>query len=144
VDGRQHRGAEGEGGGGTTLTGLPVPGLNGDLSRADGLAATGARWEPVAGTAMGGRIPATMRREPVQGRAALRLQGQVRLQDSGGVVQVALELAPAGGAVDAACRAGTGTEVTGTGDPCGLHLRTAAVTRPMAGQRPPWYASARP
>ncbi|MCA3488072.1 MAG: hypothetical protein IOD05_14530 [Rhodobacter sp.] len=120
MDGRQHRGAEGEGGGGTTLTGLPVPGLNGDLSRADGLAATGALWEPV------------------QGRAAPRLQGQVRLENSGGVVQVALELAPAGGAVDAASRAGTRTEVTGTGQACGPHLHTAAVTRPMAGQRPPW------
>ena len=75
--------------------------------------------------------------ETVQGRAAPRLQGQVRLENSGGVVQMALHPAPAGGAVDAAWRAGTGTEVTGTGDPCGLHLRTAAVTRPMAGQRPP-------
>ncbi len=138
MDGRQHRGAEGEGGGGTTLTGLPVPGLNGDLSRADGLAATGTRWEPVAGMAMGGRIPATMRREPVQGRAAPRLRGQVCPENSGGVVQMALHPVTAGGAVDAASRAGTRTEVTGTGQACGPHLHTAAVTRPMAGQRPPW------
>ncbi len=54
-------------------------------------------------------------RQTVQGRAALRLRGQVRLENNGGFLQVALHPAPAGWAVDAACRAGTGTEVTGTG-----------------------------
>ena len=53
MDGRQHRGAEGEGGGETAMTGLPVPDVIDDLSRADSLAATGTRWEPFTDTMMG-------------------------------------------------------------------------------------------
>lgn len=131
---------------GSAQTGLAdcASALIDDLSRDDGRAATGTAWEVILDGVMGGESTGRLTRETVQGRAALRLQGQVRLQDSGGFVQVALELAPAGGAVDAACRAGTGTEVTGTGQACGPHLHTAAVTRPLAGQRPPWCPSARP
>ena len=126
------------------MTGLPVPDLIDVPGRTDGLAAPGTRWEPVTDTATDGASPGLLAREPVQGRTAPRLQGRVRLENSGGVVQVARHPAPAGGAVDAASRAGTRTEVTGTGQACGPHLHTAPTTQPMAGQRPPWHALARP
>ncbi|MCA3452176.1 MAG: hypothetical protein INF92_17835 [Rhodobacter sp.] len=61
------------------MTGLPVPDVIDDLSRADGLAVTGTRWEPVTDTVMGGRSAAVIRREPVRGhrmRPAGRGSGQ--------------------------------------------------------------------
>ena len=114
---------------------MTAPGLIDDLSRADGLAATGTRWEVIADTVMGGRSAATLRREPVRGRMALRLQGAVSLENNGGFVQMALDLAPGGGAVDASGWAGIEIEVTGNGEAYGLHLRTTAVTRPWQSWR---------
>lgn len=61
------------------MTGLPEPDLIDDPGRTDGLAATGTRWEPVTDTATDRASPGLLARETVQGRAALRLRGQVRL-----------------------------------------------------------------
>ena len=106
-----------------------------DLSRDDGRAATGAAWEVISDAVMGGVSSGTLTRETVQGRAALRLQGQVRLENNGGFVQMALDLAPGGGAVDASGWTGIALDVTGNGEAYALHLRTTAATRPWQSWR---------
>ncbi|MEY3309699.1 MAG: hypothetical protein RLZZ413_3737 [Pseudomonadota bacterium] len=106
-----------------------------DLSRDDGRAATGAAWEVISDAVMGGVSSGTLTRETEQGRAPLRLQGEVRLDNNGGFVQMALDLAPGGGAVDASGWTGIALDVTGNGEAYALHLRTTAATRPWQSWR---------
>ena len=106
-----------------------------DLTRDDGRAATGTAWEVISDAVMGGVSTGRLTRDSVQGRAALRLQGQVRLENNGGFVQMALDLAPGGGAVDASGWTGIALDVTGNGEAYALHLRTTAATRPWQSWR---------
>ena len=116
-----------------------------DLTRDDGLAATGTVWEVISDAVMGGVSFGRLTRDSVQGRAALRLQGQVRLENNGGFVQMALDLAPGGGAVDASGWTGIELEVCGNAENYALHLRTTAATRPWQSWRqgftalPDWH-----
>lgn len=98
-------------------------------------AATHTRWEVISDTVMGGRSAATLHREAVMGRMALRLQGEVSLENNGGFVQMALDLVPGGGAADASAWTGIEIDVTGNGEIYGMHLRTTAVTRPWQSWR---------
>ena len=50
---------------------------------------------------MGGISQGTMRREAVDGRPALRIEGDVSLENNGGFLQIALDLARGGRTVDA-------------------------------------------
>jgi hypothetical protein len=106
-----------------------------DLSREGGLTAAGTRWEVISDGVMGGRSSGVLRREVVQGRAALRLTGVVSLANNGGFVQMALDLAAGGGAVDASAWAGVEIDVLGNGEAYAVHLRTTAVTRPWQSWR---------
>ena len=78
-----------------------APALIDDLTRPDGFAATGTRWELVTDGVMGGLSSGTLRPEMWAARPALRMQGEVSLANNGGFVQMALDLSPGGGAVDA-------------------------------------------
>jgi hypothetical protein len=98
-------------------------------------AATGTAWELITDGVMGGRSSATLRREVVQGRPALRLQGRVSLENNGGFVQMALDLAPGGRTVDASGFTGIAIDVTGNGETYALHLRTTGLTRPWQSWR---------
>jgi hypothetical protein len=106
-----------------------------DLSRKDGLAATGTRWELITDGVMGGRSNGLLRREVVQGRPAWHLTGAVSLENNGGFVQMALDLAPGGGAVDASAWTGIEIAVCGNGETYTMHLRSTAVTRPWQSWR---------
>lgn len=117
------------------MTAPRATGLIDDLSRGDGRAATGTGWEVILDGVMGGVSSGRLTRETVQGRAALRLQGQVRLENNGGFVQIALDLAPGGGPVDASGWTGIELEVFGNAEPYALHLRTTAATRPWQSWR---------
>lgn len=117
------------------MTAPSATGLIDDLSRDDGLAATGTAWEVISDAVMGGVSSGTLTRDTVQGRPALRLQGQVRLENNGGFVQMALDLAPGGGPVDASGWTGIELEVFGNAEPYALHLRTTAATRPWQSWR---------
>lgn len=57
-------------------------------------ATIGTRWELIADRVMGGVSSGEMTREPVAGRPELRMRGAVSLENNGGFVQVALDLAP--------------------------------------------------
>jgi len=98
-------------------------------------ATVGTRWTLVADTVMGGVSTGRMTREGVAGREALRLTGRVRLDNNGGFLQIALDLAPNGGAVDASAFSGLALTVRGNGERYNVHLRTTAVVRPWQSYR---------
>ena len=106
-----------------------------DLSREPHMTATGSRWELVTDRVMGGVSEGTMVRAAVAGRPAILMRGEVRLENNGGFVQIALDLSPDGGAVDASAWSGLELDVFGDGAEYGVHLRTDALTRPWQSYR---------
>lgn len=111
-----------------------------DLSGNFPEAATGTRWELLSDRVMGGISSGQLTRECVSGRPALRLQGDVSLENNGGFIQMALDLDPAGQAVDCSQFSGVEIEVCGNGEAYGLHLRTAGLTRPWQSYRQAFVA----
>ncbi len=92
-------------------------------------------WELIVDVVMGGRSTGTLRREPVAGRPAVHLQGEVSLENNGGFVQMALDLRPDGGIVDAGGWHGLALDVRGNDETYNLHLRTTDVVRPWQSYR---------
>jgi len=84
---------------------------------------------------MGGVSKGTMVRDAVAGRAAIRMRGDLSLENNGGFVQIALDLSPYGGVVDASAWSGIELDVFGNGEEYGVHLRTDALTRPWQSYR---------
>ena len=114
-----------------------IEAADGDLT-----AAAGGRWRLVTDQVMGGVSHGTLRPETVAGRPALRMQGDVRLENNGGFVQMALDLAPSGAAVDVDGWTGFEIEAFGNGARYNLHLRTADMTRPWQSYRQAFEAPA--
>lgn len=106
-----------------------------NLSQPPPRASNGAAWELIADRVMGGISNGTLRREAVKGREAIHLQGDVSLENNGGFLQIALDLAPDGASVDASHWSGIEFDVVGNDENYNLHLRTAAVTRPWQSYR---------
>jgi len=106
-----------------------------DLSRPGGETARGARWALVSDTVMGGVSTGSLTREMVEGRTALRLRGTVRLENNGGFLQMATDLAPDGGVLDARGWDGLRVTLWGNGAGYGLHLRTPDLARPWQSYR---------
>ncbi len=106
-----------------------------DLSRPFPLTPLGTAWEVVTDGVMGGVSRGAMRREMVEGREAIRMTGDVRTENNGGFVQMALYLAPGGRAVDSSGWAGIVIEVCGPPEEYNLHLRTADIVRPWQSYR---------
>lgn len=91
-------------------------------------------WEYVADTVMGGVSRGAFARDIIDGRQAARLIGEVSLDNNGGFIQMAFDLA--GGAVfDASAFAGIEMAVRGNGEGYELRLRTTALTRPWQSYR---------
>jgi hypothetical protein len=67
-----------------------------DLSREPPVAAIGSKWELLTDEVMGGVSKGTMVRDVIAGRAAIRMRGDVSLENNGGFVQIALDLSPDG------------------------------------------------
>jgi hypothetical protein len=107
--------------------------------RASGSAAStlGPSWRFFTDGVMGGVSSGSLRIETVQGRSALCLRGQVRLDNNGGFVQIALDL-PEG--PPAARWRGVELDVLGNGRRYGLHLRTTATSLPWQAWRAPFEA----
>ncbi len=104
-------------------------------------ALNGATWDAVTDVVMGGISSATLRVARIAGRDALHLQGDVRLENRGGFVQCALDLASPGMAFDASDYAGIEVTVLGNGETYGLHLRTTANRQPWESWRQPFLAT---
>lgn len=106
-----------------------------DLSREPPFAAVGSRWQLFTDQVMGGVSNGTMVREVVADRPAIRMRGDVSLENNGGFVQIAIDLAPDGNAIDASTWQGIELDVFGNGEEYGIHLRTEDLTRPWQSYR---------
>nr|WP_147111591.1 CIA30 family protein [Tateyamaria sp. syn59] len=96
-------------------------------------------WEYVADTVMGGVSSGQANVEVVEGREAVRLTGTVSLENNGGFVQIAFDLAD-GAVFDASGFTGVALDVLGNGESYDLRLRTDALTRPWQSFRSEFLA----
>jgi hypothetical protein len=106
-----------------------------DLSREPPVATIGTNWQLFTDKVMGGVSKATMVRETVEGRPAIRLRGNVSLENNGGFVQISLDFRPSGGSIDASSWTGIEVDVMGNGEEYGVNLRTTDLTRPWQSYR---------
>jgi hypothetical protein len=106
-----------------------------DFSRDDLISALGTPWRGFSDQVMGGISEETIALATIDGRRALRLSGDVRLENNGGFIQAALDLAPAGQTLDASAFAGVLLIVRGNGERYGVHLRTPDCVRPWQSYR---------
>lgn len=117
---------------------LPSPIID-DLSDPAGLSALGTRWQLVTDQVMGGVSRGTLTRETVAGRPALVMRGNVRLENNGGFIQMALDLArpeaPGSGTLDARRWQGLEIDAYGARQSYSLHLRTTDLDRPWQSYR---------
>ncbi|UWQ22234.1 CIA30 family protein [Jannaschia sp. W003] len=95
------------------------------------------RWEFVADTVMGGVSTGAIAEGVVEGRDAVRLRGEVSLENDGGFVQVATDLDPVGPEWT-----GVAFETLGNGETYEVRLRTDALRRPWQSFRAPFRAPA--
>lgn len=106
-----------------------------DLSREPPEATIGTSWRMFTDTVMGGVSVGTMSRELVAGRQAIRMEGNVSLENNGGFVQISLDLDPDGKSVDVSAWSGLELDVFGNGETYAMHLRTADLSRPWQSYR---------
>ena len=88
-----------------------------DLAREPPIAAIGSYWQLFTDQVMGGVSKATIVRDAVAGRAAIRMRGDVSLENNGGFVQIVLDLSPDGRVVDASAWSGIEIDVFGDAEP---------------------------
>lgn len=122
------------------MTEISTAGIIDDLSSNKLLAVTGSGWVLISDRVMGGLSSGSLRRDVVAGRPAIRMQGAVSLANSGGFVQIALDLGDAAGPVDATSWAGIQFDVIGNGETYNLHLRTMDLQRPWESYRQSFQA----
>ncbi len=110
-----------------------------DFASGDGRSRLGTRWQAFDDRVMGGVSEAEIAATSIDGRTCLRLSGDVRLDNNGGFIQMALDLAPdlapAGGIFDASKLTALALTVCGNDERYGCHLRTTATTRPWQSYR---------
>ena len=103
-------------------------------------ASNGACWRAVTDGVMGGLSTARLQPARVEGRACLRLTGEVSLENQGGFLQASLDLSEAG-PLDARGYAGVEIEVYGNGESYNLHLRSADTSVVWQSYRASFIAS---
>lgn len=113
---------------------MPFPVID-DLTRNFPEASIGSSWELLSDRVMGGVSTGRLTREPVAGRMANRMRGDVSLANNGGFIQMALDLDPSGRAAGCQGYSGIEVDVWGNGEVYGLHLRTAQLSRPWQSYR---------
>jgi len=122
------------------LLGMAVPAHSADMliddfSNPDLVSGLGTPWRGVSDRVMGGISEASVTRAVIDGRPALRLTGDVRLENDGGFIQASLDLAPGGATIDAAAFTGVRLVVRGNGERYSVHLRTPDNARPWQSYR---------
>jgi hypothetical protein len=95
-----------------------------DRASGDFHSSLGTAWRAVSDTVMGGISQGKLAVDTVEGRACLRLRGEVSLENNGGFVQASLDLG-VGEWLDASGYAGIELEVFGNDESYNLHVRTA-------------------
>lgn len=99
--------------------------------------ALGTRWQGLTDQVMGGISEMSSRIVETDRGPALQLQGQVRLENSGGFIQARLPLTASGEPFDASAWTGVALELRGRPGPYYLHVRTADTRRPWQHYRAP-------
>jgi hypothetical protein len=95
-----------------------------DFSDQNSISKLGTRWRGVSDKVMGGISEAAIVHAVISSHPCLHLTGEVRLENDGGFIQAALDLAPSGGTFDAFGYIGLRLIVHGNGEQYSLHLRT--------------------
>jgi hypothetical protein len=106
-----------------------------DFSGPDLRSRLGTDWRAVSDQVMGGISEARVAKVSYDGRRCLHLGGDVRLENNGGFIQAALDLAPPDETFDASAFRGVRVVVRGNGERYGVHLRTVDCRRPWQSYR---------
>jgi hypothetical protein len=106
-----------------------------DFTRDDLISALGTPWRSFSDRVMGGISQETIALTTIDERRCLRLTGDVRLENNGGFIQMALDLAPKGRTLDASAYDGVLLRARGNGETYGVHLRTSDCVRPWQSYR---------
>jgi hypothetical protein len=107
-----------------------------DFKHEPPLSALGTNWRLFTDGVMGGISQGTMVWETVAGRRAVRMRGEVSLENSGGFIQIALDLAADGATFDASAWRGIELDVCATREEeYSLRLRTSDLTKPWQSYR---------
>jgi hypothetical protein len=106
-----------------------------DFSSQDLISKLGTRWRGVSDRVMGGVSEASVAHAMIDGRACMRISGDVRLENNGGFIQAALDFAPAGATLDASAYSGLRLVVRGNDQEYSVHLRTPDNVRPWQSYR---------
>ncbi|MEM7709217.1 MAG: CIA30 family protein [Pseudomonadota bacterium] len=117
-----------------------VAALTGALSLGPAEAEDGMRhlspdWRYVADKVMGGVSRGRSECVEIDGREAVRLTGQVSLENDGGFVQIATDLAPDATPLDASDWTGLELDLYGNGEVYEARLKTSDLTRPWQSYR---------
>ena len=114
-----------------------------DFSRDDGVTRLGTTWRGVSDRVMGGVSREKIALEVIGGRRCLRLTGRVRLENDGGFIQMAVDLAASGATMDASAYTGLHLVVRGNTEIYSAHLRTPDNVRPWQSYRAHFLARPR-
>jgi len=106
-----------------------------DFSRKDLVSNLGTQWRGVSDQVMGGISEASAAYAKIDGRACIRISGDVRLDNNGGFIQAALDLVTRGGTLDASAYSGLRLIVSGNDERYSVHLRTPDSVRPWQSYR---------
>ena len=115
---------------------MPSPPIIDDFRHPE-RARNGQRWRFFSDRVMGGVSTGTAEHTTIDGRSALRLSGDVSLENNGGFVQVALDLDEDGAAFDASAFSGIALTLRGDGARYALNLRTRGLRYPWQSYRYP-------
>ena len=110
-----------------------------DRQSGDLQASIGTQWRLITDGVMGGVSSGTLALDQREGRDCLRLHGEVSLENSGGFIQAALDLAPSG-VLDASTYAGVELDVYGNAESYNVHLRTSRAWLPWQHYRASFLA----
>jgi hypothetical protein len=100
----------------------------------------GTQWRLITDGVMGGVSSGTLGIDQREGRGCLRLQGKVSIENNGGFIQAALELAPSG-VMDASAWDGVELDVYGNGEAYNVHLKTSRMWLPWQHYRASFMAA---
>lgn len=114
--------------------------MSADIAAADVFELPNSAWRGFSDRVMGGVSRETLTHEVIDHQPCVRLTGDVRLDNNGGFIQMAMDLAPEGETFDASAFAGFSLCVRGNGESYGAHLRTRDARRPWESYRAPLTA----
>ena len=98
-------------------------------------ASNGRHWRFFSDRVMGGVSDGRALHATVDGRSALRLSGRVSLDNNGGFIQMALDLAADGEQFDASAFTGVAVTLRGDGGRYAVNLRSSDIRRPWQSYR---------